>query len=155
MFYPTVLPGLTGKDALVSRKAKPTRRTKLIAFKASQEADRDILAWWEGLPEGQRSEALRLVIRAFLGGHVLVEPSHSKRGVDEVATRQIADDTAWIRASLMDLPSYLERLVERTSMARPVATTTEETVSAAEPEQPRLEDEAVVRRRDKIGRNKW
>ncbi len=137
------------------RKTKTTSRTKLIAFKASVEVDRDILAWWEGLPEGQRSEALRLVIRAFLGGHVLVEPSQSKREVDSVAAQQIADDTAWIRASLMELPSYLERLVERTSVARPVATTTEESTSTAEPEQPRLEDEAVVRRRDKIGRNKW
>ncbi len=137
------------------RKAKPTRGAKVIAFKASPDADRDILTWWEGLPEGQRSEALRLVIRAFLDGHIQVKPSHPSREIDTVTTLQIADDTAWIRASLMDLPSYLEQLAERVSSARTATTLTEDLTTPAEMEQPRLEDEAVVRRRDKIGQNRW
>ncbi len=156
LFYLWVAPGCTGKDVRMSRrKAKPSRGAKVIAFKASPEADRDILTWWEALPEGQRSEALRLVIRAFLGGHIQVKPSQPKREIDPVTTQQIADDTAWIRASLMDLPSYLERLAERVSSVRPATTLTEASTGTAEPEQPRLEDEAVVRRRDKIGRNRW
>jgi len=156
LFYLWVAPGCTGEDVRMSRrKAKPTRSTKVIAFKASPEADRDILMWWEGLPEGQRSEALRLVIRAFLSGHIQVKPSQPKREIDPVTTQQIADDTAWIRASLMDLPGYLERLVERVSTARPAAMTGDESPVPVEAETPRLEDEAVQRRRDKITKNRW
>ena len=40
-------------------RKKPKRPHRLIAFKAFEDTDRDILDWWEGIEEGQRSETIR------------------------------------------------------------------------------------------------
>jgi hypothetical protein len=49
------------------RKKKSKRGFKLIAFKAYHDTDTDILDWWEGIEEGERSEMIRDLIRGFLG----------------------------------------------------------------------------------------
>lgn len=134
----------------MSRRSKQPSRSKVIAFKASRHEDSDILNWWERLPEGERSEALRGVIRAYLSSGSVA----SLEKQEAVPTQQIAEDTAWIRAALMELPGYLDRLVERTATARPVVAVSE-SAFAPEPETPRLEEEAIQRRRDKIGKTRW
>lgn len=40
--------------------------SKVIGFKASRSADRDILAWWESMPTGDRSGILCDLIRVHL-----------------------------------------------------------------------------------------
>ena len=48
-------------------KHKTKRREhKLIAFKAYYDTDEDILDWWEGIEEGERSDVIRDMIREHL-----------------------------------------------------------------------------------------
>ena len=49
------------------KKKKSKRAFKLIAFKAYYDTDDDILNWWENIEEGERSDAMRELIREQLG----------------------------------------------------------------------------------------
>ena len=49
------------------KKKKSKRAFKLIAFKAYYDTDQDILDWWESIEEGERSDAMRDLIREQLG----------------------------------------------------------------------------------------
>ncbi len=48
-------------------RQKKKRQHKLIGFKAYFDTDADILDWWEGIADGERSHVIRDVIRAYLG----------------------------------------------------------------------------------------
>jgi hypothetical protein len=43
------------------------RRYRMITFKVFEDTDSDILDWWESIDEGERSDALRDLIRGYLG----------------------------------------------------------------------------------------
>jgi hypothetical protein len=43
------------------------RRYRMITFKAFEDTDSDILDWWEGIDDGERSNALRDLIWGYLG----------------------------------------------------------------------------------------
>ena len=51
----------------MARRKAAKRRYQTITFKAFEDSDRDILDWWEGIEEGERSDALRDLIRVYLG----------------------------------------------------------------------------------------
>jgi hypothetical protein len=127
-----------------------TMRAKTsIGFKANAEADQDIIAWWEALPTGDRSRALRDLIRAAITNS---GANHNGNGhAPEMV--QVAADTAWLRSALMELPNYLEGLFSR----MPVAHTEGQAVCAqGQPEeQPRMDQVALDRRRANMKRSSW
>ena len=96
-------------------RRKPKRRQhKVIAFKAYYDTDQDILDWWEGIEDGERSEAIRDVIRDYLG-----LPSKARRTriaagkiIDLPELMEVRRDTLWIRDALNDMPAYLERVIQ-------------------------------------------
>jgi len=96
-------------------RRKPKRRQhKVIAFKAYYDTDQDILDWWEGIEDGERSEAIRDVIRDYLG-----LPSKTRRTriaagkiIDLPELMEVRRDTLWIRDALNDMPAYLERVIQ-------------------------------------------
>src|SRR5437868_5424156 len=49
-----------------SRPRRQGRAYRLLGVKAFLDADQDIVAWWEGLPERQRGQVLRTLIRQYL-----------------------------------------------------------------------------------------
>ena len=105
--------GKTGKRGGMSQKRPPKREHKLIAFKAFFDTDRDILEWWEGMQDGERSEVIRELLRGYVKGLSLYEARRPKVAVDGSVVLQVLDDTAWIRGALNDMPAYLEGLLGR------------------------------------------
>ena len=73
------------------------RNFKLINFKAYYDTDQDILDWWEGIEEGERSDEMRDLIREQLG--VRRQP---KRGeiIDLPDLMEVRRDTLWIKDAL-------------------------------------------------------
>lgn len=112
--------GKTGKRGGMSSKRPPKREHKLIAFKAFFDTDRDILEWWEGMQDGERSEVIRELLRGYVRGLPLYEATRRPAvTVDGSVVLQLRDDTAWIRGALNEMPAYLEGLLGRISVYTP------------------------------------
>lgn len=138
----------TGKRSR-SRRA-PKREHRLIAFKAFFDTDGEIVAWWEAMPDGERSEVLRDILRVYLRGLPLDEATRRPTvAVDGSVVLQLRDDTAWIRGVLNEIPAYLETLLGRIS-----ASAAPDGPPAA-PSAGQLNSEALARRRAKMGSIGW
>lgn len=145
--------GFTGKRGGMSRKRPPKREHKLIAFKAFFDTDRDILEWWEGMQDGERSEVMRDILRVYLKGLPLIEAARRKAiPVDGTVVLQVRDDTAWIRGALNDMPAYLEGLLGRITV-NPIP------ISVAQPvpemSDSNLSNDALARRKAKMEKAGW
>jgi hypothetical protein len=90
------------------KKKKSKRAFKLIAFKAYYDTDQDILDWWEGIEEGERSDAMRDLIRDQLG----VRRKPKVPIIDLPELMEVRRDTLWIKDALNDMPAYLERVIQ-------------------------------------------
>lgn len=88
-------------------RIKERRKYKLIAFKAYYDEDEDILEWWEGIPDGERSEVIRDVVRQYLD---LPTKRRKKLIIPELS--DVRRDTVWIRDALNELPEYMDRLIK-------------------------------------------
>lgn len=95
------------ENAMPKRRKK--RNYRMIAFKVYYDTDEDILDWWEGIEAGDRSDALRDLIREHLGQ----QPTPRSRQVIELPELlEVRRDTLWIRDALSDMPAYLERVIQ-------------------------------------------
>jgi hypothetical protein len=91
-------------------KRRPKKRNyRMIAFKVYYDTDQDILDWWEGIEAGERSDAIRDLIREQLG-------QQPQRGagkiIDLPELMEVRRDTLWIKDALNDMPAYLERVIQ-------------------------------------------
>jgi hypothetical protein len=129
------------------------RRYRMITFKVFEDTDSDILDWWEGIDEGERSDALRDLIRGYLGK----QPRRSKLlTIPELL--EVRQDTLWIRDALNEMPGYLERLVQHVAVnglsiqpeARAPANGT-----VLQPTEPALSDNDSDRRARRMKRSQW
>jgi len=123
---------------------------KSIGFQALDDADADIIAWWEALPGGDRSQALRDIIRGAIGRTQSV-PIKSLPAAPTMELIRVCDDTAWIRSALTELPSYLEQMFSRVAVVQ-TSVMPAEIDSAAEA---RLAQEAMDRRRTRMKQSEW
>ena len=134
------------------RQKKSKHDFKLIAFKAYYDTDQDILDWWEDIEEGERSEAIRDLIREQLGiGRKSDKAKLSKTAIiDLPELLEVRRDTLWIRDTLNDMPAYLERVIQQVAAnVQPVAV--EQNPSRASPveaqnDEPALTDADAERR---------
>ena len=86
------------------------RNYRMINFKVYYDTDQDILDWWEGIEAGERSDAVRDLIREQLG---IVRRRPSKAPIiDLPELLEVRRDTLWIRDALNDMPAYLERVIQ-------------------------------------------
>ena len=106
------------------RRKPPKRRYKILSFKVYYDDDPEILEWWEGLPDGDRSEEIRDVLRDFVDGPEGREQRMRKTNLLslDLELARVRDDTTWIREALNDIPAYLERVVQTVSTMQPVMT---------------------------------
>ena len=142
----------------MKKRKKQKRQHRLIAFKAFEDTDQDILDWWEGIEEGQRSETIRELIREHLTGRNSRQrlPRKSDSALDSAPMDELArvrDDTTWIREALNDMPAYLERIVQQAVVLQPVARSPAEEV-AIQPD-PALTAQDAVRREARVRRMLW
>ncbi|MDX2136545.1 MAG: hypothetical protein SF123_00495, partial [Chloroflexota bacterium] len=76
----------------MAKRKTSKRRYRMITFKVFEDTDSDILDWWEGIDEGERSDALRDLIRGYLGK----QPRKNKLlTIPELL--EVRQDTLWIR----------------------------------------------------------
>jgi hypothetical protein len=138
------------------RKKKSKRGFKLIAFKAYYDTDQDILDWWEGIEEGERSDAMRDLIREQLG--VRRQP---KRGeiIDLPDLMEVRRDTLWIKDALNEMPAYLERVIQHVAAnVQPVAVGQYQPRASpveAQTDDPALTDAETQRRTRRMKRATW
>jgi len=145
--------GKTGKRGGMSSKRPPKREHKLIAFKAFFDTDRDILEWWEGMQDGERSEVIRELLRGYVKGLPLYEATRRPAvAVDGSVVLQLRDDTAWIRGALNEMPAYLEGLLGRISVYTPPAVQSEPREMQRTDN---LSNDALARRKAKMGKVGW
>jgi len=124
------------------------RASRNIGLKAFLDTDADLVRWWEEMPDGERSEALRRIIRSAISGNTpqQVQPASDQH------LGQVREDTAWIRQTLTDLPAYLERLMGHVAIAaKPDAAQD----ANEDTDAPRLLPEDLERRRAKIQKSRW
>jgi hypothetical protein len=102
-------------------KRRPKKRNyRTITFKVYFDTDQDILDWWEGIEEGERSDSIRDLIREQLGS-VRRKPSKAPI-IDLPELLEVRQDTLWIRDALNDMPAYLERVIQHVATnTQPVA----------------------------------
>jgi len=133
----------------------PKRRSKkrayrMVAFKVYYDTDQDILDWWEGIIEGERSDAIRDVIREFIG----IQPKRKTKIIELPELLEVRRDTLWIKDALNDMPAYLERLIQHVAAnVQPVAVG--QTPPRASPVEPALTEAESQRRTRRMKRATW
>lgn len=137
---------------------KPRKRPyRTITFKVFYDTDEDILDWWEGIENGERSETLRDLIRDCVvgpSGHQRL----SRKSVPEpevmplMELARVRDDTTWIREALYDIPAYLEQVIQTVAAMQPVAATIGEGVL---PTRPSLSTQVRNEREVNMRKKKW
>ena len=91
-------------------KRRPKKRNyRTITFKVYYDTDEDILDWWEGIEAGERSDAIRDLIRERLGQ----QPQRRAGKISDLPElMEVRRDTLWIRDALNEMPAYLERVMQ-------------------------------------------
>lgn len=129
------------------------RRYRMITFKVFEDTDSDILDWWEGIDEGERSDALRDLIRGYLG-----KQPRRKKLLTIPELLEVRQDTLWIRDALNEMPGYLERLVQHVA-ANGMSIHPEARAPAngivLQPTEPSLTDNDSDRRARRMKRSQW
>jgi hypothetical protein len=132
------------------------RNYRMINFKVYYDTDQDILDWWEGIVAGERSDAVRDLIREQLGS---VRRKHSKAPIiDLPELLEVRRDTLWIRDALNDMPAYLERVIQHVATnAQPVAVGQHPPRASPAPtrDQPALTDDDAERRTKRMRKATW
>ena len=141
------------------KRKQKRRQHKLIAFKAYFDDDADILGWWEGIQEGDRSETLRDVIRSYLGLPAKMRRAKTATGAvfDLPELLEVRRDTLWIRDALNDMPAYLERMVQHVT-ANTIAISQPLTVGQPPPRaspEPALTEADTERRTKRMRKATW
>ncbi len=133
------------------------RNYKMINFKVYHDTDADILGWWESIQEGDRSEALRDLIRGQLG---IVRRKPKSPMIDLPELLEVRRDTLWIRDVLNDMPAYLERVIQHVAAnatVAPIAVGQHPARASPPPtrDEPALTNDDAARRTQRMRKNTW
>ncbi len=137
---------------MAKRRAKK-RNYRMINFKVYYDTDQDILDWWEGIETGERSDAVRDLIREQLGS---VRRKSKAPLIDLPELLEVRRDTLWIRDVLNDMPAYLERVIQHVAANtafQPVVVG--QHPPRASPEEPALTDDDAERRTRRMRKATW
>jgi hypothetical protein len=94
--------------------AKQKRATATVKMTYSE--DSDLIVWWNSIPRGSRNAVMKDMMRNYIehnrGGYRPIMPRNVPQPFDPGRFTQVCDDAAWIRTALMDLPGYVERVIQ-------------------------------------------
>lgn len=127
------------------RKSKARREHKLIGFKAYRDTDADLLAWWESIRAGERSDILRHLVRAALGYESL-----RPRPTNQLET--IQNELVWMRNALSELPAYVEHVMHQVAAVTPRSRAH---TGNGKRSPLTMSDESVRRREQRMKKAKW
>ena len=136
----------------MARRKSKKRAYKLINFKAYYDQDADILVWWEGIEEGERSDAIRDLIREFLG----IQPRRwTGKSIDLPELMEMRRDTLWIKDALNEMPSYLERVIQHVAANAQVIAVGQQTRASPAADEAALTDAETQRRTRRMRNATW
>lgn len=134
----------------MTKRRHKKRTYKMINFKVYFDTDADILDWWEGIEAGERSDAIRDLIRERLG----LAPKRKPKLLDLPELLEVRRDTLWIRDALNEMPAYLERVMQHIAATQASAGHARASPPAQHHE-PALSDADAERRTRRMRRATW
>ena len=126
------------------------RAYRMITFKVFYDTDEDILDWWESIEAGERSDAIRDLIRERLG----LAPKRKPKLLDLPELLEVRRDTLWIRDALNEMPAYLERVMQHIAATQASAGQARASPPVQQHE-PALSDADAERRTRRMRRATW
>lgn len=142
--------------------AKRKRETATVKMTYSE--DTDLIAWWNSIPRGSRNAVMKDMMRDYIarerGGYRPILPRNVPQTFDPARFTQICDDTTWIRAALMDLPGYVEQVIQHvtqyaTQHAAVVTPGDGTAVMNSSPHSSQVSDAAARRREQRMKKAQW
>jgi hypothetical protein len=134
--------------------AKQKRATATVKMTYSEDAD--LIAWWNSIPRGSRNAVMKDMMRDYVernrGSYRPILPRNVPQPFDPGRFAQLCEDTAWIRTALMDLPEYVEQVIQHLAAVAPNARVPAGNRGLQDGE---VTDEDAVRREQRMKKAKW
>lgn len=132
--------------------AKQKRATASV--KMSYTEDADLIDWWNNLPRGSRTAVMKDMMRDYIernrGSYRPIYPRNQPQPFDPKHFMQLIEDAAWTRAALVDLPGYVERVIEHVA-AHGIMTESHRSLSTNGD----IPDESAQRREQRTRQARW
>ncbi len=137
--------------------AKQKRATATV--KMTYTEDSDLIAWWNSIPRGSRNAVMKDMMRVYIdhnrGGYRPIIPRNIPQPFDPGRFTQVCDDTAWIRTALMDLPGYVERVIQHVVANGGVQSSNRSSTVQSVLQGKEVSNEDATRRENRMKKAKW
>jgi hypothetical protein len=137
--------------------AKQKRATATVKMTYSEDAD--LIAWWNSIPRGSRNAVMKDMMRDYIehnrGGYRPIMPRNIPQPFDPGRFTQVCDDAAWIRTALMDLPGYVERVIQHVAAVGGVQTNSRSPNGNGVLQGEDVSSEDAMRRENRMKKAKW
>ncbi|MBE2184467.1 MAG: hypothetical protein IAE89_13645 [Anaerolineae bacterium] len=137
--------------------AKQKRATATVKMTYSE--DSDLIAWWNSIPRGSRNAVMKDMMRDYIehnrGGYRPIMPRNVPQPFDPGRFTQVCDDAAWIRTALMDLPGYVERVIQHVAAVGGVPSSIRSPNGNGVLQDEDVSSEDAVRRENRMKKAKW
>ena len=137
--------------------AKQKRATATV--KMTYIEDADLIAWWNSIPRGSRNAVMKDMMRGYIehnrGGYRPIMPRNIPQPFDPGRFTQVCDDTAWIRTALMDLPGYVERVIQHVVANGGVQSNSRSPTGNGVLQAEDVSSEDAMRRENRMKKAKW
>ncbi len=137
--------------------AKQKRVTATVKMTYSE--DSDLIAWWNSIPRGSRNAVMKDMMRGYIehnrGGYRPILPRNIPQPFDPGRFTQVCDDTAWIRTALMDLPGYVERVIQHVTANGGVQSNHLSPTGQGVLQSEAVSNEDAARRENRMKKAKW
>ena len=137
--------------------AKQKRATATVKMTYSEDAD--LIAWWNSIPRGSRNAVMKDMMRDYIehnrGGYRPIMPRNVPQPFDPGRFTQVCDDAAWIRTALMDLPGYVERVIQHVAAVGGVQSNIRSPNGNGVLQAEDVSSEDAMRRESRMKKAKW
>ena len=137
--------------------AKQKRATATVKMTYSEDAD--LIAWWNSIPRGSRNAVMKDMMRGYIehnrGGYRPIMPRNVPQPFDPGRFTQVCDDAAWIRTALMDLPGYVERVIQHVAANGSVQSNNRSPTGNGVLQAEDVSSEDAMRRENRMKKAKW
>jgi hypothetical protein len=137
--------------------AKQKRVTATVKMTYSE--DSDLIAWWNSIPRGSRNAVMKDMMRGYIehnrGGYRPIMPRNVPQPFDPGHFTQVCDDAAWIRTALMDLPGYVERVIQHVAANGSVQSNSRSPTGNGVLQGEDVSSEDAMRRENRMKKAKW
>jgi hypothetical protein len=137
--------------------AKQKRATATVKMTYSEDAD--LIAWWNSIPRGSRNAVMKDMMRDYIehnrGGYRPIMPRNVPQPFDPGRFTQVCDDAAWIRTALMDLPGYVERVIQHVAANGGVQSNSRSPNGQGVLQTEDVSNEDAMRRENRMKKAKW